>query len=257
MSGKYGQYKGRKRIRRGRRRRQTGIVKTAGVAAAVLLSFIIMIGFAGRIKELSFAEPSAAGSDEQGSDAREAGNDIPWYLTLVNKQNRIPEDYRPKLVRVEGGEQVDERIYGALMEMLEAAKEKNQGQMPLVVSGYRTKEKQQSLYDEKIKEFKKEGYSDSEAKELADKWVAAPDYSEHQLGFAVDINGEIYDLYSWLQENSYKYGFIFRYPGNKTRITGVAEEVWHYRYVGVEAAARMHEQGLCLEEYLGEISNVS
>ena len=69
---------------------------------------------------------------------------------------------------------------------------------------------------------------------------------------AVDINGATYDLYFWLQENSYKYGFIFRYPGDKTDITGVAEEVWHYRYVGVEAATEMHEKGLCLEEYLAE-----
>ena len=68
----------------------------------------------------------------------------------------------------------------------------------------------------------------------------------------MDINGATYDLYFWLQENSYKYGFIFRYPGGKTDITGVAEEVWHYRYVGVEAATEMYEKGLCLEEYLAE-----
>ena len=85
---------------------------------------------------------------------------------------------------------------------------------------------------------------------MAEQWVAVPGYSEHQLGFAVDINGATYDVYLWLQENSYKYGFIFRYPGNKTEITGTAEEVWHYRYVGVEAAAEIYEQGICLEEYL-------
>ena len=140
------------------------------------------------------------------------------------------------------------------MEMLEAAREGNRGELPLVVSGYRTAEKQQSLYDEKIAEYRKEGYSESEAEELAKQWVAVPGYSEHQLGFAVDINGASYDVYLWLQENSYKYGFIFRYPGDKTQITGVAEEVWHYRYVGVEAAVRMHEQGLCLEEYLENIT---
>ena len=136
------------------------------------------------------------------------------------------------------------------MEMLEAAKEANWNQLPRVVSGYRTADIQQSFYDEKTAKYIKEGYSESEAKEIAGQWVALPGYSEHQLGFAVDINGATYDVYSWLQENSYKYGFIFRYPGNKTQITGVAEEVWHYRYVGVEAATKMYEQGLCLEEYL-------
>ena len=65
----------------------------------------------------------------------------------------------------------------------------------------------------------------------------------------MDINGATYDVYLWLQENSYKYGFIFRYPGYKTEITGVTEEVWHYLSVGVETAAEMYEQGICLEEY--------
>ena len=75
-------------------------------------------------------------------------------------------------------------------------------------------------------------------------------YGEHQLGLAVDINGATYDLYFWLQENSHKYGFIYRYPAGKTEITGVNEEVWHYRYVGVEVATEIYKQGLCLEEYL-------
>ena len=89
---------------------------------------------------------------------------------------------------------------------------------------------------------------------MARQWLAQPGYSEHQLGLAVDINGAAYDVQLWLQENSYKYGFIFRYPGNKTDITKVAEEVWHYRYVGVNAAKEMYERGICLEEYLGEES---
>ena len=90
---------------------------------------------------------------------------------------------------------------------------------------------------------------DAAAVELAEQWVARPGTSEHQLGLAVDINGATYDIYLWLQANSYKYGFIFRYPGSKAEITGVAEEVWHYRYVGTEAALEIYEQGVCLEEY--------
>ena len=171
---------------------------------------------------------------------------------LVNYENAIPENYEPKLVEVPGGEKVDERIYDPLMELLEAAKEGNWDQLPMVVSGYRTQKKQQQLFDDKVAGYRKEGNSQSEAEELAKQWVSVPGYSEHQIGLAVDINGATYDLYFWLQENSYKYGFIFRYPGDKTDITGVAEEVWHYRYVGVEAATEMHEKGLCLEEYLAE-----
>ena len=178
-----------------------------------------------------------------------------WNLTLVNKWNPLPENYEVTLVEVPGGEKVDERIYEPLMEMLEAAKEDNWDQLPKVVSGYRTQEKQQELLDEKIEEFKKQGYSDDEAFEQANMWVSVPGYSEHQLGFAVDNNGATYDLYFWLQENSYKYGFIFRYPAGKSDITGAAEEVWHYRYVGVDAATEMYEQGLCLEEYLEKIED--
>lgn len=175
--------------------------------------------------------------------------DTPWYLTLVNRHNPLPEDYMEHeidLVNVPGGETVDARIYDPLMEMLDAAGELG----PIVVSGFRTADKQQSLYDDKINKYIKQGYSESEAIELAQQWVAEPGTSEHQLGLAVDINGATYDIYLWLQENSYKYGFIFRYPGNKTHITGVAEEVWHYRYVGKEAAAEIYERGICLEEYL-------
>lgn len=178
--------------------------------------------------------------------------DLPWYLTLVNKWNPLPTNYDLELVEIEGGELVDKRIYDPLMEMLENAKAENL--VPIVVSGYRTQEKQQSFMDDKIASYRKQGYSKSKAKELAEQWVAAVGTSEHQLGIAVDINGATYNIYLWLQENSYKYGFIFRYPDDKKEITGVAEEVWHYRYVGIEAATEIHEQGVSLEEYLENLN---
>lgn len=189
---------------------------------------------------------------ENHSSMQDAESEEPWNLMLVNNKNPIPDSYDVNLAAVDGGECVDERIYEPLMQMLEDAREGNGGERPMVVSGYRTQETQQSLYDEKIAAFQMQGYSESEAVEQAKQWVSVPGYSEHQLGFAVDINGAVYDVYTWLQENSYKYGFIFRYPGRKTEITGVAEEVWHYRYVGVEAAKEIYERGICLEEYLSE-----
>ena len=78
---------------------------------------------------------------------------------------------------------------------------------------------------------------------------------EHELGLSVDINAESSGasqdaVYEWLDENAYKYGFIKRYPADKTDITGIDNEPWHYRYVGYEAAKEMKEQNLCLEEYL-------
>lgn len=172
------------------------------------------------------------------------------YLLLVNPWNPLPQDYEVTLTQVPGGEMVDSRIYQPLMDMLEAARESNLGVQPVVVSGYRTQETQQEILDQKTEEYLSQGYSYKEAEELALLWVAKPGYSEHQLGLAVDINGQIYDVYTWLMENSYRYGFIFRYPGEKTELTGISQEVWHYRYVGVQAATEMYQQGLCLEEYL-------
>lgn len=191
--------------------------------------------------------PTATQQTQQKTD------NPPWNLTLVNYNHPIPDQYQADLVELEGGERVDRRIYDPLMNMLTDAKQANLGKLPKVVSGYRTQEKQQSLYDEKIAKYKQQGYDDREAIKQAEQWVAVPGFSEHQLGFAVDINGAAYDVYLWLQQNSYKYGFIFRYPGDKTDITKVAEEVWHYRYVGVEEASEMFEQGLCLEEYLAKL----
>ena len=191
-------------------------------------------------------------NETDSNDTQSPEDETDWNLILVNRQNAVPVNYKADLVEISGGEKVDRRIYEPLMEMLEAAKEGNWDELPMVVSGYRTQATQQKLYDDKIAKYKKEGYSESEAIEQAKQWVAVPGYSEHQLGLAVDINGATYDVYFWLQENSYKYGFIFRYPGNKTDITGTAEEVWHYRYVGVEAATEIYERGICLEEYLEE-----
>ena len=84
---------------------------------------------------------------------------------------------------------------------------------------------------------------------------AIPGTSEHQLGIAVDINADTTksssdDVYNWLAENAHTYGFIKRYPSNKTDITGVINEPWNYRYVGKEAASKIYSQGICLEEYI-------
>ncbi|MCB6367700.1 M15 family metallopeptidase, partial [Intestinibacillus massiliensis] len=91
-------------------------------------------------------------------------------------------------------------------------------------------------------------------------WVAVPGTSEHQLGLAVDLvslsnqnlnhSQENTALQKWLMKNSWKYGFILRYPSDKSSITGIGYEPWHYRYVGKKAAKAIYEQGVCLEEYL-------
>ena len=90
--------------------------------------------------------------------------------------------------------------------------------------------------------------------------VAVPGTSEHQLGLAVDLVSSEYTglderqeetgSYQWLVKHCAEYGFILRYPNDKTEITGIIYEPWHFRYVGVEAAREIMDQGICLEEYL-------
>ena len=179
-----------------------------------------------------------------------------WQLLLVNQWNSLPDGYAPELTELWNGESVDSRIYPDLQEMFDDARAV--GLNPYVNSGYRTAQVQQSLMDEEINDYMVQGYSEAEARRLAEQWVAVPGTSEHQLGLAVDISMEdtatqtTSDMWQWLMKNSYKYGFILRYPEDKTDITGISYEPWHYRYVGREAAEEIYRSGLCLEEYLSK-----
>ena len=182
-----------------------------------------------------------------------ASEDNGWNLILVNRDSYIPDDYQVELTELSNGKKVDSRIYPELQEMFNDARA--QGYGLFVREGYRTQEEQQQLMDEKIEAYENEGKSKSEAKKLAEQWVAIPGTSEHQLGIAVDINADTTksssdDVYNWLAENAHTYGFIKRYPSNKTDITGVINEPWHYRYVGKDAASKIYSQGICLEEYI-------
>ena len=179
-------------------------------------------------------------------------------LTLVNFENTIPKDWKVDLVRLNNGQSVDRRIYDDLIAMLQAAK--SEGLNPLICSSYRTNEKQEQLYQNKVSEYLSQGYSKVEASDKAAFWVARPGTSEHQLGLAVDIvstknqrldrSQENTVEQQWLIQNSWKYGFVLRYPTNKNSITGVGYEPWHYRYVGKEHAKKINELGVCLEEYV-------
>ncbi len=182
-----------------------------------------------------------------------ASDEHGWELILINSENYIPDEYEVELMELSNGELIDTRIYPYLQEMFDAAR--TDGVYPFVREGYRTAEEQQATLDEKIQSYLNEGYTRRMAERTAKEWVAVPGTSEHQLGIAVDINADTTlcsrdDVYNWLSENAYKYGFIQRYPSGKTSITGVINEPWHYRYVGVEAAEEIYTSGMCLEEYI-------
>ena len=179
-----------------------------------------------------------------------------WNLIVVNRWNELPEDYSVELTELSNGQKVDSRIYPYLQEMFDAARA--EGIYPIVREGYRTAEEQQEILDDKIQTYINQGYSQSRAEKTAKEWVALPGTSEHQLGIAVDINADKSkcsneDVYGWLAENAYKYGFVLRYPSGKQKITGTSYEPWHYRYVGEEAAKEIYERGICLEEYFKQM----
>ena len=181
-----------------------------------------------------------------------------WDLLLVNKKHEVPEGYILELEEVESGHQVDKRIAKSLEQMLSDARK--EGLSPIICSSYRTNAKQQKLYNNKVREYKRWGCSSEEAEELASYWVAIPGTGEHETGLAVDIVSENYqildekqeqtDVQRWLIDNSYKYGFTLRYPTDKKDITMINYEPWHYRYVGIDNATYMKEHDMCLEEYI-------
>ena len=187
---------------------------------------------------------------------------IPWNLTLVNSIHAVPEDWVvPEFTELRNGQKVDSRIYPELQAMFDAARAA--GRTPLVISSYRTYDDQKNMLVKKYRAFKEQGYSHEDAQIEALKWAAYPGYSEHQLGLAIDVgtsNSEKCSkdrVWSWLKEHCAEYGFIWRYSEEKSAITGIANEPWHFRYVGVEAATYIMENNLCLEEYMEQFYGLS
>lgn len=154
-------------------------------------------------------------------------------VLLVNKQYDLPESY---------GSGINSDAYSAFLRMKEES-----GFAMTIVSGYRSYERQKDTFNYWCN---RDGY------EAAVMYSAKPGHSEHQTGLAIDVTSIESDYADteegrWLAENCYKYGFIIRYPKNKTDITGYIYEPWHIRYLGKSTARLVHDSGLCLEEFLG------
>ena len=204
--------------------------------------------------------PEEPALSQEPAPSQEGPDREDWRLILVNPWNALPEDYEITLKQLDNGHAVDERCYPDLQEMMDACRA--DGLSPLICSSYRTQEKQEYLYQNKINRLIAQGYSQEDAVAAAGAVVAVPGTSEHQLGLAldiVDVNNQNLDesqestaVQQWLMEHCWEYGFILRYPNDKSEITGIIYEPWHYRYVGREAAEEIYSQGVCLEEYLGE-----
>lgn len=181
------------------------------------------------------------------------------YLILVNRFEPLPQGFehniRFKSVR---GKLFEKQAGAALEGLLQAAENDNCGLE--VISGYRSADYQQVLWEKEISKEMACGLDYQAAKEKCALTLALPGESEHQTGLAVDFGKKgdddvSYDFIRskqsvWLERSAHRFGFILRYPRLKEHITGIAFEPWHYRYVGVESACIIRENGICLEEFL-------
>lgn len=167
---------------------------------------------------------------------------------LVNKYNKLPSKYEPSdLVTLDekyGSAKLRNVAADAFIKMAKAAK--NDGYNIKVINGYRSELYQQRMFDK---------YLENNTFENVLKLTAKPGFSEHQTGLAVDINNVENSFtnskeYKWLQINAREYGFIERYPKDKEYITGYTHEPWHYRYVGIDIAKKLHSENITFEEYV-------
>ena len=188
-------------------------------------------------------------------------SDLPWYLTLVNSENPIDDNFQITLTRLRNKQAIDARCYPELQAMMDDCRAA--GLSPIICSSYRIYEKQEELFEQQVQEFINQGYGKLDAQRKAAGAVARPGTSEHELGLAIDIVDESNQrlnqyqentaVQRWLMQNSWRYGFILRYPSDKTDITGIQYEPWHYRFVGKEAARIIYENNWTLEEYLNQM----
>lgn len=258
-----------------RRKRRRGLR-----AVPLLLCLLLFVGgfLLGRVSALEPQSPAAAGAAAAAMAragavhilAPESAGATPpsvpagpdrsaWNLVLINGSHPLAEDFSaPELTALNNGQRIDSRVFPELQAMMDAARA--EGLDPLICSSFRTWDKQEQLYERKVRFYRSQGLGRSQAEEQAAMWVARPGTSEHQAGLAVDIVSKGYQVLDekqeetavqqWLMEHCAEYGFILRYPTDKSELTGVGYEPWHYRYVGREAAREITEQGICLEEYL-------
>ncbi len=191
------------------------------------------------------------GTDKSSSSSKDSSS----KPMLVNRDNKVPDGYVPKVTSIGAGYQLETKAAAAFLKMQNAAADSGVSIYP--VSAYRSQERQVVVFNNKVQEYKNQGLDDDEAYVQASGYVAIPGTSEHSLGLAVDINSleesfENTKAFSWLYKNCAKYGFILRYPKDKTKITKINYEPWHYRYVGVDIAKEIMSKKQCLEEYLGQ-----
>lgn len=214
--------------------------------------------FWGNSNMIDASNMSSMNSNTQGTPIDTKTDSI---TVLVNKDYGLPSDYVPNDLEIPDiafsfsgyheKKLMREEASKALEAMFQDAEEA--GLSLLGVSGYRSFERQQAIYDRNV---------ERDGRRQADLYSARPGFSEHQTGLAMDIStpsihNRLDETFAatpegkWLADHASEYGFIIRYPKDKSEITGYAYEPWHVRYVGKELAGKLNDNGLSLEEYYG------
>ena len=191
------------------------------------------------------------------------------YLTLVNKENPCGEEYTPEALSAIPSELT---LYGKSVQMESTAAlaaealvrelhARGYGHI-VITSGYRDYAYQQILFNTYLgnEQTKHPDWTVEQCRAEVLTYSALPGESEHQTGLCVDListKNPVLDVtfaddpaYAWLVENAHNFGFILRYPEGDEDVTGYSYEPWHYRFVGVDAAAKIYKKGITLEEYL-------
>ena len=219
---------------------------------------------------VSSAENTAAPANALGLTADEARAMLADPLmVLVNHTSKMPDDYTFDTKECGSATAVNKTLQtvacDAFLSMQKAAAD--DGVTVWMQSGYRSVKYQTSLYERKTKYYLDKGYDNATAKEKAAAVVNPPGYSEHNCGLAADLNSpehtgldegfEKTAAFRWLCEHAGDYGFILRYPKDAEDKTEIIYEPWHWRYVGVENAAKINVSGLCFEDYIETLQSIA
>lgn len=261
VSDRAGEENFSRRPKQQRRVRET--VAAAMVIVALLASMSAVVISICAVREEEAAQPVGAAPVRMENNLQQPAQEEPEqtggyqqlsdpFLVLVNDEVPLPDGWQvtPSFI---GEEAVDIRIYDQLSAMIRDAGKDNVSIW--ICSGYRSVKDQETILNREIELHMSNGMSEEEARELSLRTIARPGHSEHHTGFVVDLNDvndafEETEAYRWLSEHAEDYGFVQRYRSDKVDITGIDNESWHYRYVGVENAREMNSLNMCLEEYV-------
>ena len=246
------------------------LTRRAVVPSASAASAISMPAQSIADSTVNFSENTAAPANALGLTADEARAMLADPLmVLVNHTSKMPDDYTFDTKECGSATAVNKTLQtvacDAFLEMQKAAAA--DGVTVWMQSGYRSVKYQTSLYERKTKYYLDKGYDNATAKEKAAAVVNPPGYSEHNCGLAADLNSpehtcldegfEKTAAFRWLCEHAGDYGFILRYPKDAEDKTEIIYEPWHWRYVGVENAAKINASGLCFEDYIETLQSIA